>query len=94
MPDPEPPRLNAQGQEIWFKEADGESGYWPVHRKGWMVFLRLFAWIMLCGVLSMALISVSFFANSPILGLVAVIAPFFLAAPVAWRHAKIVRRHS
>ncbi|WP_445192375.1 hypothetical protein ACT009_00045 [Sphingomonas sp. Tas61C01] len=92
MRDPKPPRLNKRGLEIWFREADGENGYAPVHRKGWIAFILGFAWVMFSGGIGMTMIVLWAFFDLPLP--IAIISPFVIAAPGLLRLAKTVRRHS
>ena len=92
MSDPEPPRLNEHGNEIWFKEADGESGYAPVHRKGCIAFLLALAWITVSAGVGVLTVLLWAFADLPLL--IAFLAPFVVAAPGLLLMARTVRRHS
>jgi len=92
MSDPEPPKLNKHGQEIWFKEAEGESGYAPVHRKGWITFILALVWI--CFSAGVSVLMVLLWAFSDLSVLVAFITPFIVAAAGLLLVAITVRRHS
>jgi hypothetical protein len=83
MPDPEPPRLNKHGQEIWFKQAESEGSYVADHPKGW---------IMVSAGVSAVMVVLWAFTDLPLL--VAFVAPFVVAAPGLLWLAITVRHHS
>lgn len=92
MPDPERPRLNKHGLEIWFKEAEGESGYAPIHRKGCMAFILALVWITVSAGVGMWMVLLWAFADLPLV--IAFLAPFVVAAPGLLWLGITVRRHS
>jgi uncharacterized integral membrane protein len=92
MPDPEPPRLNKRGLEVWFKEAAGENGYAPIHRNGWIAFILAFVWIIFSAGVSVAMVLLWAFADLPLL--IAFLAPFVVATPGLLLLRHTVRRHS
>ena len=92
MPDREPPRHNRHGQEIWFKEAKGESGYAPIHRNGWIAVVLGIVWIIICAGVGVSMVLLWAFAGLPLL--IAFTVPFVVAVPGMWALAITVRRHS
>ncbi len=92
MTDPKPPRLNEHGREVWFKGAEGESGFAPIHRKGCMAFMLGFAWITFSAGIGVVMVVLWALADLPLP--IAFITPFVVAAPGLLWLGKTVRRHS